>query len=87
MSESFRAGSREGFMVFLPLSIGLVPWAMVTGIAMIGAGLTPVQAMGMNVIVFAGTAQIGTLPLLAIGAPIWLIVVTASGGILRFSFT
>ena len=84
MSESFRAGSREGFMVFLPLSIGLVPWAMVTGIAMIGAGLTPVQAMGMNVIVFAGTAQIGTLPLLAIGAPIWLIVVTALVLNLRF---
>ena len=71
-------------MVFLPLSIGLVPWAMVTGIAMIGAGLTPVQAMGMNVIVFAGTAQIGTLPLLAIGAPIWLIVVTALVLNLRF---
>ncbi|HEY5762906.1 MAG TPA: AzlC family ABC transporter permease [Rhodocyclaceae bacterium] len=84
MSESFRAGSREGFMVFLPLSIGLVPWAMVTGIAMIGAGLTPVQAMGMNIIVFAGTAQIGTLPLIAIGAPMWLIVVTALVLNLRF---
>lgn len=71
-------------MTFLPLSIGLVPWALVTGIAMIGAGLTPVQAMGMNLIVFAGTAQLGTLPLIAIGAPIWLIVVTALVLNLRF---
>ena len=73
MSESaFRAGAREGFLGFLPLSVGLIPWAMVTGMAMISTGLTPLQAMGMNVIVFAGTAQLGTLPLIAIGAPLFL---------------
>jgi predicted branched-subunit amino acid permease len=83
-SDSFRTGSREGIRVFLPLSVGLIPWAMVTGIAMIGAGLTPVQAMGMNVIVFAGTAQLGTLPLIAMGAPLWLIFVTALVLNLRF---
>lgn len=85
MSASpFRAGAREGFYAFLPLSVGLIPWAMVTGMAMIGAGLSPFQAMGMNVIVFAGTAQLGTLPLIAAGAPLWLIVVTALALNLRF---
>jgi predicted branched-subunit amino acid permease len=38
----------------------------------------------MNIIVFAGTAQLGTLPLIAIGAPLWLIVVTALALNLRF---
>jgi predicted branched-subunit amino acid permease len=83
-ASPFRAGAREGFLGFLPLSVGLIPWAMVTGMAMISTGLTPLQAMGMNVIVFAGTAQLGTLPLIAIGAPLWLMVVTALALNLRF---
>jgi predicted branched-subunit amino acid permease len=83
-SASFRAGAREGFLAFLPLSVGLVPWAMVTGMAMVGAGFTPIQAMGMNFIVFAGTAQLGTLPLIVAGVPLWLIVVTALALNLRF---
>jgi predicted branched-subunit amino acid permease len=83
-SPSFRAGAREGFLAFLPLSVGLIPWALVTGMSMISIGFTPLQAMGMNVIVFAGTAQLGTLPLIAIGAPVWLIVATALALNLRF---
>jgi predicted branched-subunit amino acid permease len=46
---------------FLPLSVGLVPWAIVTGIAMRSIGLSPAEAMGMNLLVYAGTAQLGTL--------------------------
>lgn len=83
-SPGFRAGAREGFRVFLPLSVGLVPWALVTGMSMVGIGMTPLQAMGMNIIVFAGTAQLGTLPLIAAGAPLWLIVATALALNLRF---
>lgn len=84
MQESFKAGVREGFFSFLPLSVGLVPWALVTGMAMVSVGFSPVQAMGMNLMVFAGTAQLGTLPLIAAGAPLWLIVATALALNLRF---
>lgn len=84
MSPSFRDGLREGFFGYLPLSVGLIPWALVTGLTMAGVGFTPLQAMGMNVIVFAGTAQLGTLPLIAAGAPVWLMVVTAFVLNLRF---
>ena len=83
-TASFRAGAGEGFITFLPLSVGLVPWALVMGMAMTSAGFTPLQAMGMNVIVFAGTAQLGTLPLIAGEAPLWLIVATALALNLRF---
>ena len=65
-------------------SVGLIPWALVTGMSMVSIGMTPLQAMGMNVIVFAGTAQLGTLPLIAAGAPLWLIVATALALNLRF---
>jgi predicted branched-subunit amino acid permease len=84
MSSSFKEGMREGFRVAFPQSIGLIPWALVTGIAMTSAGFTTLQAMGMNVIVFAGVAQLGTLPLIAAKAPLWLIITTALVLNLRF---
>ena len=83
-SPDFLAGAREGFLAFLPLSIGLIPWALVTGVSMVSIGLTPLQAMGMNTLVFAGAAQLGTLPLLAAGAPVWLLVAAALAINLRF---
>ena len=84
MTEPFRMGAREGFRAFLPLSVGLIPWALVTGVAMRSTGLSVVEAVGMNLIVFAGTAQLGTLPLIGAGAPLWLIAVTALVLNLRF---
>lgn len=84
LPSSFRSGAREGFTAFLPLSVGLVPWALVMGMAMASTGFSPLQAMGMNIIVFAGTAQLGTLPLIAAEAPLWLIVTTALALNLRF---
>ncbi len=84
MGSSFQEGMREGFRVAFPQSIGLIPWALVTGVAMTLAGFTALQAMGMNVIVFAGVAQLGTLPLIAAKAPLWLIVATALVLNLRF---
>lgn len=84
MNPAFRRGAREGIRDFMPMSVGLLPWAVVTGIAMVSSGLSPMQAIGMNLIVYAGTAQLGTLPLLAAGAPLWLIVLTALVLNLRF---
>ncbi len=84
MQSSFREGAREGLRVAFPQSIGLIPWALVTGLAMVSAGFTPLQAMGMNVIVFAGVAQLGTLPLIVANAPLWLIITTALVLNLRF---
>jgi len=84
LSPNFQSGAREGFAAFLPLSVGLVPWALVMGMAMTSAGFSPLQAMGMNIIVFAGTAQLGTLPLIAADAPVWLIITTALALNLRF---
>lgn len=84
LSPAFLSGAREGFAAFLPLSVGLVPWALVMGMAMVSHGFSPLQAMGMNIIVFAGTAQLGTLPLIAADAPLWLIITTALALNLRF---
>lgn len=82
--RGFAAGVREGFVAFLPVSVGLIPWALVVGMAMTSAGFTPIEAMGMNIIVFAGTAQLGTLPLIVDHAPLWLILATGLALNLRF---
>ncbi len=84
MESAFRRGAREGLRDFMPISVGLLPWAMVTGIAMRSIGLSELEALGMNLLVYAGTAQLGALPLIAAGAPLWLIMLTALALNLRF---
>ena len=42
----FLAGARAGLTAFMPASVGLIPWALVVGMAMISAGFTPLEAMG-----------------------------------------
>lgn len=84
MNAAFRTGAKEGFRAYLPFSVGLIPWALVTGVAMRASGMTLVEAMAMNAIVYAGTAQLGALPLLVAGAPMWLIAVTTFALNLRF---
>lgn len=76
----FRAGVRDG----APTLFGIAAWGLVVGVAMIKAGLTIPQALGMTLLVFAGSAQLAALPLMLAGAPIWVIFVTALTVNLRF---
>jgi predicted branched-subunit amino acid permease len=65
-------------------SFGISAWALVTGVAMIKSGLTLPLAMFMSVAVYAGSAQLAALPLIAAGAPLWVIWATAACMNLRF---
>jgi len=47
-------------------------------------GLTTAQALGMTLFVFAGSAQLAALPLIAAAAPIWVVLLTATVVNLRF---
>jgi len=67
---------REGAAASVPLLVGMVPWGIVAGVAMVAAGLTQVQAVAMSVLVFAGSAQIAVLPLLLVKAPLWVMIAT-----------
>jgi predicted branched-subunit amino acid permease len=75
---------REGFRACAPTMPGIFAWGMVTGMAMMKSGLTIWQALGMTFIVFAGSAQLASLPLIAANAPIWVVFVTAMVVNLRF---
>ncbi|WP_339060186.1 AzlC family ABC transporter permease [Tepidibacillus marianensis] len=51
--NQFLKGTKDGF----PIAIGYLPIALTFGILSVQAGLTPIQATGMSVWVFAGASQ------------------------------
>jgi predicted branched-subunit amino acid permease len=63
---------------------GIAAWGLVTGVAMIKSGLSLPLAIFMSLVVFAGSAQLAALPLVASGAPMWVIWATAACVNLRF---
>lgn len=75
---------QEGLRTGLPSLFGIAAWGMVVGIAMVKTGLTPLQACGMTLLVFAGSAQLASLPLILAHAPVWVIFATAMVVNLRF---
>lgn len=79
-----RQSFREGLLLGAPTLIGIAAWGMVVGIAMVKSGLSVTQASVMTLLVFAGSAQLASLPLLAAHAPIWVIFATALVVNLRF---
>ena len=68
------AGSRE----VLPTLIGTMPFGLVTGVAAIAAGLTPLQGLGLSVAAFSGIAQLIAMQLMAVGSPFLLVVAAAT---------
>ncbi|MCC2962858.1 AzlC family ABC transporter permease [Massilia sp. IC2-278] len=75
---------REGLKTGMPTLFGIAAWGMVVGIAMVKTGLTVWQACGMTLLVFAGSAQLASLPLIVAHAPIWVVFATALVVNLRF---
>lgn len=63
---------------------GIFAWGMVTAMAMVKSGLTVGQALGMTLVVFAGSAQLASLPLIAANASVWVVFATAMVVNLRF---
>ncbi len=78
--SEFKAGVRD----MSGVSLGLAAWGLVTGVAMINAGLSVPMALLMTFTVFAGSAQLAVLPLMVAGAPLWVIWATAFCVNLRF---
>jgi predicted branched-subunit amino acid permease len=78
------AAWREGLHTGLPTLFGIAAWGLVVGIAMVKAGLSIPQSLGMTLLVFAGSAQLASLPLILASAPVWVIFATALVVNLRF---
>jgi len=76
----YRVGARE----MLPQLPGLAAWGLMTGVAMVKAGLSLPEALAMTMLVFAGSSQLASLPLMVAGAPAWVILATGFCVNLRF---
>ena len=75
---------RDGARDMIGMSIGVSAWGLVTGVAMIKGGLSVGMALAMSLLVFAGSAQLAVMPLLAAGAPLWVVWFTAACVNVRF---
>ncbi|HRK57729.1 MAG TPA: AzlC family ABC transporter permease [Burkholderiaceae bacterium] len=84
LAEQRQAAFIEGVRAAIVALVATSAWALVTGVAMTRSGLTPWQALGMSLLVYAGSAQLAALPLIAAGAPIWVVLLTALILNLRF---
>jgi predicted branched-subunit amino acid permease len=79
-----RHAFERGMRAVAPATIATGMWGLVTGVAMVKVGLTTAQALGMTMLVYAGSAQLAALPLIAAAAPIWVVLLTATVVNLRF---
>jgi predicted branched-subunit amino acid permease len=68
----------------LPQTPGTAAWGLMTGVAMAKSGLSIVESLAMALLVFAGSSQLASLPLLVAGAPMWVVLATGFCVNLRF---
>lgn len=81
-----RGSYRAGVRAMAPVTVAIAVWGLVTGVAIVNAGMPEVTALLFSFTVFAGAAQLATLPLLAVGAPLPVVWVTALLVNTRFVF-
>jgi predicted branched-subunit amino acid permease len=78
LSAQDRHAFRQGLRDYSPTLMAILSWGLVTGIAMSKSVLTTPQALGMSVLVYAGSSQLAVLPLLAAHLPVWTVLLTAA---------
>lgn len=67
-----------------PVALAIAVWGLVTGVALVNAGLGTGMSLFMTVTVYAGSAQLAVLPLLLVRTPLPIVWITAALVNLRF---
>ncbi len=78
------ADVRAGARAMRGAGLGIAAWGLVTGVAMVKSGLGLWLALAMTLFVYAGSAQLAALPLIAAAAPLPLVLGAAFCVNLRF---
>ena len=78
---------KSNFKVFLkgifdvsPLMIPVVPFGLIFGVLSIAIGFSPLETIGMSLIVFGGASQIVLLHLFSVGASS-IVIISAVGAV------
>jgi len=66
----------DGAKAALPLILGAIPFAILFGTLAPNSGLSPIATVAMSALVFAGSAQFIVLALIAVQAPLEMILLT-----------
>ena len=66
----------RGYRVIVPLMVGVTPFGVVFGALAAGAGLSVWQALGMSILVIAGSSQFVAVGLIADSTPLAIIIFT-----------
>ena len=77
---AFKVGMRD----ISSAAPGVAAWGMMIGVSMIQSGMSVVDSVSMTLLVFAGSSQLAAIPLIVVGAPLWVIWATAFCVNLRF---
>lgn len=75
---------RIGMNDMWPQAPGIAAWGLMTGVAMVKSGMSVVESLAMTLLVFAGSSQLASIPLIVAGAPAWVILATGFCVNLRF---
>ena len=78
--RAFRQGQRD----ITGAALGSMAMGLVTGVAMAKSGMGLGLILAVSLLVFASASQLACLPLIAAGAPLWVIAATACVLNLRF---
>jgi len=76
----FVQGARD-MAALLP---AIAAWGVITGVTMANSGMGLALALAMSLLVYGGSAQLVATPLVAAGAPLWVVLATAACVNLRF---
>jgi predicted branched-subunit amino acid permease len=60
----------------IPMLPGMVAWGLTMGVSMVNTGMSITESVAMTLLVFAGSSQLAAIPLIAVGAPMWVILLT-----------
>lgn len=75
---------RQGALDALAAAPGLAAWGLMMGVAMVKSGMSTFESLLMGTVVYAGSSQLAAIPLLGVGAPMWVILATGFCVNLRF---
>ncbi|EKP95741.1 AzlC family ABC transporter permease [Thermaerobacter subterraneus] len=71
-----RGAFARGLVAGMPIVAGYLPIGLAYGVVAVQAGLTPLEALAMSVLVFAGSAQFAAAGMMAAGAATATLVAT-----------
>lgn len=73
-----------GVRAFAPVTLGVISFGLIFGVAAAEMGFTLMEGIGMSTIILAGASQLVAMELMKAGAPVWVIVISALIVNLRF---